>query len=101
MTKDMRGGIRRCDLIQSSDVFAASGRMTGNIHGSRRRGACHRAALCADPMAAPRHEADILSAKPDNHISEINPQPDMRGHAKIDANDPKRTSSAGGYSAST
>jgi hypothetical protein len=25
-------------------------------HGSRRRGACHRAALCADPLAPPHHD---------------------------------------------
>jgi hypothetical protein len=33
-------------------------------HGSRRRGACHRAALCADPLAPPHHEDLILRSAP-------------------------------------
>jgi DNA transformation protein len=32
-----------------------AGEISG-LDGSRRRGACHRAALCADPLAPPHHE---------------------------------------------
>src|SRR5258708_20192771 len=51
------------NLILRSRVFAASRRMRLlGPHGSRRAGVYHRAALAADPLAAPRHEGSQCQA---------------------------------------